>query len=338
MKLTSTDTILVTGATGFVGSHVVEHSLTTDAYVRAFVRPTSNASLLERWNVPIIRGDFDDTETLEKAVQDVTVIVHCAAKVGDWGRVAEYRRANVDGLERLVETARTNGVLKRFVHMSSLGVYPARDHFGTDETISPSANGYDGYTLTKAQAEQMVNEAITRHKFPAVILRPGFIYGPRDRTIFPKLLDSLHKGYFTYLGASDKLLNNTYVGNLVQAIFLAVERDDAIGKTFNIRDGRLVDRKEFITGVCEQIGFRVPKRTLPLEIARPLTRMMEGISRLIGKKEAPLLSQARIKFLALNLDFSIEKARRELGYHPAADFREAIVPTMEWFREEGLVP
>ncbi|MEX0727076.1 MAG: NAD-dependent epimerase/dehydratase family protein [Planctomycetaceae bacterium] len=338
MNLTASDTILVTGATGLVGGHVVESGLKTAAAVRAFVRPTSQTTLLEQWNVPVIRGEFHDAEALKTAMHGATVVVNCAAKVGDWGPVEEYRQVNVIGLERLIEAAQNSGTLKRFVHLSSLGVYPARDHHGTDETVPPSANGYDGYSRTKIEAENVIHAAIAAHRFPAVILRPGFIYGPRDRTIFPKLLKNLHNGVFTYLGNGDKVLNNTYVGNLVQAIFLAIANDGGVAKTFNIRDGRLVSRREFVSAICREAGYPLPTRTLPLGMARLVTRLMESFARLTGKQEAPLLSQARIKFLGLNLDFSIDKARRELRYEPETDFRDAIVTTMDWFRDQRLIP
>ncbi|MDA0832355.1 MAG: NAD-dependent epimerase/dehydratase family protein [Planctomycetota bacterium] len=338
MKITSSDTILVTGATGLVGSHFVENALSLPAQVRALVRPASDTTLLESWNVPIVRGEFHDAEAIKAAMQEVTVVIHCAAKVGDWGSVEEYRQVNVAGIERLIEAAQATGSLKKFVQISTLGVYPARDHHGSDESVSPSASGFDGYTRTKIEAEEVIHRAIDEHRFPAVILRPGFIYGPRDRTVFPKLLAKLQNGMFAYLGDGKKVLNNTYVGNLVRAIILAIENDDIVGQTFNIRDGRLVSRREFIASICEQAGYPVPTRKVPMSVARPLTWLMESCARFAGKKEAPLLSQARIKFLGLNLDFSIDKARRELHYEPEFDFRDAIVTTMNWFRDHEMIP
>lgn len=109
-------------------------------------------------------------------------------------------------------------------------------------------------------------------------------------------------------------MNNTYVGNLCEAIWLAVERDDVAGQVFNIRDPRAVTKREFIETVCNAVGIAKPSKMVPLPVAKFLAKAMESTWRLLGKKEAPLLDNARIKFLGLNLDYSIDKAIRELGY------------------------
>ena len=170
----------------------------------------------------------------------------------------------------------------------------------------------------------MVCDYIRDHKLPAVILRPGFIYGPRDRTVLPKLTERLRSGKFAYLGSPDKLMNNTYVGNLCEAIWLAIERDNVLGEVFNIRDPRAVTKREFIETVCDAAGISKPSKIVPLPIAKFLAKAMETTWRLLGKNEAPLLNSARIKFLGLNLDYSIDKAIRKLGYAGSTDFRDAM--------------
>jgi nucleoside-diphosphate-sugar epimerase len=251
-------------------------------------------------------------------------VIHCAAKVGDWGPTSEYRRVNVDGTRALMDAALATGTLKRWVQISSLGVYEGRDHYGTDEATQPSTTGIDGYTLTKVESELLVCDYIRQHKLPGVVLRPGFIYGPRDRTVLPRLLDRLRSGKFAFLGSVDKLMNNTYVGNLCEAIWLAIERDDVVGEVFNIRDPRAVTKREFIDTVCDAAGLKRPKKVVPLPIAKLLASAMESTWKLLRKKEAPLLNSARIKFLGLNLDYSIDKAIRRLGYHGSTDFQDAM--------------
>ena len=337
MTLTDSDVILVTGATGLVGSHVAEQARNKGHKVRAVVRRPSQCTDLAGWGVELVEGDMTNRDSLARAVQGVSVIVHCAAKVGDWGPTEAYRTVNVDGLRSLIEVAENDSTLKRFVHISSLGVYPARDHYGTDEFEPVSTTGIDGYTLTKVEAENLVREHIRDRRLPAVILRPGFIYGPRDRTILPKLLARLKSGGFKFLGTGRQLLNNTFVGNLVEAIFLAIEKDNVVGELFNITDDRLVSRREFIGTICESAGLPTPTQCVPLPVAKILAGLMEGLYRLLGKQEAPLLSSARIKFLALNLDYCIDKARRELGYAPATDFTDAMITTIAWCRDAGWV-
>src|SRR5262245_60116697 len=125
-------TCLITGATGFVGSHLAEACLTRGWRVRALVRPATNATRLESLGAEVIRGDLTDVEAVTRAATDVDHVFHCAAKVGDWGSVDEYRAVNVHPLRTLL-TASRSSQLKRFVLLSSLGVYPARHHHGTNE-------------------------------------------------------------------------------------------------------------------------------------------------------------------------------------------------------------
>ncbi len=335
MNIQSDEIMLVTGGTGLVGSHVIEAAAKRGVKTRALVRDSSDPALLESCGTERVIGDLADPASIQKAVESVTVIVHCAAKVGDWGHVDDYRAINVAGLENLLKAAQATGTLKRFVHISSLGVYPARDHHGTEESEPVSTKGIDGYTLTKVEAELLVREQIKEHALPATILRPGFIYGPRDRTVLPRIFERLKKKQFAFLGSGEALMNNTYVGNLVDAVFLAIEKDDCVGSYFNIADGRLVSKKEFITTIAEAAEYPIPSKHVPLPVARFLAKAMEGTWKLLRKKEAPLLSNARIKFLGLNLDFSIEKAKRELGYNPQVDYQDGMKQTMDWFRDQG---
>ncbi|MEZ6061223.1 MAG: NAD-dependent epimerase/dehydratase family protein [Planctomycetaceae bacterium] len=331
MKLTDNEIILVTGATGLVGSHVAEQARARNLRVRALCRRGSGTSLLKDWGVEIVEGDLDDADSLKAACEGATVVVHCAAKVGDWGPTDEYRRINVAGTRSLVDAALKSGSLQRWVQISSLGVYEGTDHYGTDETTPPNAAGIDGYTLTKIESEQLVCDEIRDRQFPAVVLRPGFIYGPRDRTVLPRLMERLSTGKFAYLGNTDKLMNNTFVGNLCEAIWLAIERDDVVGEVFNVRDPRAVSKQEFMETICDAAGFNRPKKVVPLPVAKVLASGLEGLWKLLGKESAPLLNRARFKFLALNLDFDIQKANDLLGYNPSADFHDAMRQTVEWF-------
>lgn len=328
---------MITGATGLVGSHVAERAHQFGLRTRTIVRASSDTSLLKQWGVEQIVGDLTNPEVLRQAASGATLVVHCAAKVGDWGPVEDYRDVNVRALDQLLQELESQNTLRHFVDISSLGVYEGRDHYGTDESEQPSSVGIDGYTLTKFEAEQLVLQHVRDKKLPATVLRPGFIYGPRDRTVLPKLLMRLKQGKVKFLGSGEQKMNNTYVENLVDAIFLALESDSAIGEVYNITDGRLVSKREFIGTAAQQAGYGIPTKSVPLPVAKSLARVMESTWKLLGKKEAPLLSNARIKFLGLNLDFCIDKARRQLGYDPQVDFTEGMRRTVEWFRSQNML-
>ncbi len=329
---------LVTGATGFLGGHVAEAFVKRGWPVATLARASSDTKLLEGLGVTVHRGDLTDAKAIARVMADVDVVVHCAAKVGDWGPVAEYRAVNVEGLRALLDAAKSQA-LSRFVHVSTLGVYAARHHHGTDETEPLPAKHADGYTQSKVEAEQLALRYYRDLGVPVVVLRPGFVYGPRDRTVMPRLIGGLRAGTVRYPGAKGRrALNTIFIGNFVQAVFLALASDRAVGQIYNLTDGEFVSKRRFIEAVADAMGLPRPWRAPPLWLARFLTACSEGWAKLRGAKEAPLFTRARLKFLGLNLDFSIDKAKRELGYQPRTNFDDAMYETMAWYKKEAQVP
>ncbi len=325
-------TYLVTGATGFVGGHVAEACVNRGHIVRTIARTTSDTSLLEKLGVTTQRGDLSDPEVVRKAVDGVDVIVHSAAKVGDRGPVDEYRAVNVDGLKNLLEACKGRP-LSRFIHMSSLGVYEPRHHHGTDESVPAYFEHVDGYTQSKAEAERVAVDYCQKHKVPLVILRPGFVYGPRDRTVLPRLIKRLREDRFHYLGGNKRALNSIYIGNLVDVVFLAAENPKAVGQVYNLTDGEAVSKERFINGIVDGLGISRPRQRLPRWLAAIASKVLKwNIRNSARKGKKSWITAAQYKFIQLNLDFSIDKARRELGYQPRVPFDKAMAETMAWYK------
>ena len=180
---------------------------------------------------------------LQAGVAGADWVFNCAAKVGDWGTLQEFRRLNVDALRLLLDAA-VPAQLERFVHVSSLGVYEGRDHYGTDESVPPAANSLDAYTRSKTEAEALVLEYHRRQGLPAAIVRPGFIYGERDRTVLPKLLLQLARGSFMYFG-SGRAETQLHLRDKPGArIFSRRARDSAaVGEHFNSDRWRTGDER-----------------------------------------------------------------------------------------------
>ncbi|MBI3407881.1 MAG: NAD-dependent epimerase/dehydratase family protein [Planctomycetes bacterium] len=326
---------LITGATGFVGGHVVDACLQRGHAVSAFVRPGSNAAALAKQGVVLHRGDLNDVGFLRQALTDVDVVVHCAAKVGDWGPVEDYRQVNVEGLRSLLESCKGQA-LSRFIHMSSLGVYAARNHYGTDETKPLPKRHRDGYSQSKVEAEAVAMHYYRDFGVPVAILRPGFVYGPRDRAVMPRLIENLRTGMVRYPGGKGRrALNTIFVRNLVDAVFLAVEREEAVGQIYNLTDGEAVSKRRFCEAVADAMELPRPTLTPPYWLAWLVTWCCDRAARLRGAKEAPTFSFPRLKFMGLNLDFSIEKAKMDLGYLPRVRFEDAIFETMAWYKENN---
>jgi nucleoside-diphosphate-sugar epimerase len=326
-------TYFITGATGFVGSHIAEASVARGLGVSTIARSGSDSALLERLGATIHRGDLADANLVRRAVEGADVVVHCAAKVGDWGPVEDYRGVNVEGLRTLLEACRGRP-LRCFVHMSTLGVYAARHHYGTTESEPLPADHMDGYTQTKLEAERLALQYQREHGVPVVVLRPGFVYGPRDRTVMPKLIDNLRRRKLRYLGSSKRAMNTIFVSNLVDAVFLVVERPEAVGQIYNLTDDEAVSKRRFIEAIAAGMDLPKPRPfSPPLWLARFIARGMERKARQRGT--APKLTQAGIKLLGLNLDFSIEKAKRDLGYRPRVNFDQGMRETMAWYKQKA---
>lgn len=328
-------TVLVTGATGFVGSHVAEALAKRGDKVRALARSGADTSLLEKLGIEIVRGDLSDPGSIAPAVEGVDVVVHCAAKVGDWGPVDDYRKVNVEGLRALFDAV-LDKPLHRFVHVSSLGVYEARHHYQTDETEPLPDRHIDGYTQSKVESERLALQYHRKQRVPVTILRPGFVYGPRDRSVLPRLSDRLKERSVIYIARGKYALNTTYVGNLADAVLLAIDRPEAVGEVFNITDGEFVSKRKFFETVADGLGLKRPRGfpPVPVWLARWMANWRESVFRKKNKPHPPRITQAQLKFAGLNLDFSIAKARTKLGYAPRVLFDEGMKQTIEWFKSQ----
>ena len=153
--------------------------------------------------------------------------------------------------------------------------------------------------------------------------------------MLPKLLGALRAGRFVYFGSGEQALNCLYVKNLTHALFLAAEAPGAVGEVFNLTDGRRVSKRQFVGRVAELAGLPPPRRRIPLWLARALAALMERRAKRRGATEPPLVNKARYKFLGLNLDYSIDKARRVLGYEPPFSTEEGLVASMAEFAPDG---
>jgi nucleoside-diphosphate-sugar epimerase len=325
---------LITGATGFLGGHLVDACLARGERVSAIVRPGTDAAGLEKQAVQVFRGNFGDANLVGEALNGgVDVIVHCAAKVGDRGPVEEYRPVNVDAFRSLLEACK-NRPLHRFIHMSSLGVYEARHHYGTDESEPLPPGHMDSYTTTKVEGERVAQEFLRDGKPPLTILRPGFVYGPRDKVVLPKLIRHMARKKIHYLGADQRAQNCIFVGNVVDAVFLAVDSPKAVGQIYNLTDGEPVSKRRFIEAVADGMGLKKSKQVLPYWLAALIVRIVKRqMLRSLARGKKPWVTPAQFKFMQLNLDFSIEKARRELGYQPRVSFDQGMKETLTWYRQ-----
>jgi 2-alkyl-3-oxoalkanoate reductase len=325
---------LVTGATGFIGKRLVAELRQQDNGVRALVRHKSRARDLAEQDVDLFTGDITDSASLAAAVDGASHVFHCAAILGDDPN-PDIKRVNVEGTRALLEAC-AGARVRRFVYISSLAVLGARHHHGTEES-APYERAHDAYTNTKIEAEQLVRDFSGRGELETVVLRPGFVYGPGDRLFLPRLIESLARRQFKYVGDGSKVLNMIFVDDLVQALLLARDLPQAAGEVYNLTDGTTTSLREFVTELSRLLELPPPSGQLPPALAWALCYAMEVASKLARSSTPPRLNVTRMKFLYYNQHYSIEKARRELGYTPRFTYREGLPQSLEWLGGPSLL-
>ncbi len=320
---------LVTGGSGFVGNRLARALVERGDQVRALVRDPAGAADLSTLGVELVQGDMTDEASLRRAVDGVDRLFHTAGLVGDWLDRRQAVDVNVEGTRRLLAAAVEAGVT-RAVHVSSLSVLGTKHHHGTDET-GPYVYG-DAYTDTKIDSEQVAREFAAGGRIEVVVLRPGFVYGAGDNHILVPLVERLRSGRFAFIGDGSKEMNTVYIRDVVRAALLADETAAAAGQVYNITDGRNTTIREFVTFITDYLDVPAPTRRVPAAFARAAAAVMESVARAVGAKTPPPLNRSRLRFLYYNQRFSIEKARRELGYDPQISYREGLPPALDWIQ------
>ncbi len=318
---------LVTGGSGFVGNRLARALVERGDRVRALVRDPAGSTDLSALGVELVQGDMTDEASLGRAVKGVDRLFHTAGLVGDWLDRRQAVEVNVEGTRRLLEAAVDAGVT-RAVHVSSLSVLGTKHHHGTDES-GPYVYG-DPYTDTKIDSERVALEFAAGGRIEVAVIRPGFVYGAGDNHVLLPLVERLRRGRFVFIGDGAKEMNTVEIGDVVRAALLADETPRAAGQVYNLTDGRNTTIREFVTFIAEYLDVPAPTKRVPAPIARAAAAVMESVARAVGAKSPPPLNRSRLRFLYYNQRYSIEKARRELGYDPLVSYRDGLPPALDW--------
>ena len=322
---------LVTGATGLVGSHLVEELLKSypEYSVRVLIRPASDKTGLDDKRLEIAWGDLTQPQSLQEAVRNVDVIFHCAAFVSDWASRQEMIKINVTGLKDLLEASIAKGV-RRFVLISSMAVLGMGKQENLDES-APYVRTGDLYNYTKIEAEKLALDYGKKGNLSVTVIRPPYIYGPRDRQMLPRILAFLKEEKFVYINGGNNPFHLVYVGNLVQAMLLAATVPVASGQIYHVTDGVSITRRELIEFIAESLHYAKPTKSVPLELARVACFVMEVICKMLKSKKTPPLNRFRLKFMSTYLTFSIDKATKQIGYQPEPQ-KDCLRRTLDWYR------
>lgn len=325
---------LVTGATGFLGSHIAERLVKRGEHVRAFVRPTSKTSFLESLGVELVQGDVTDAPSLVAALAGIDVVYHAAAMVSDWGPWEGFRTVTVDGTRNMLK-ASTAAHVGRFLYVSTDGVYRYHDlrRGVTEESPMEKRFGpFDYYRKSKSIAEKRVRRHLERGELPITIVRPALVLGERDASMLPGVIAFLKSPRSIYLGSGRNRLPCVHSGDVAELCILAATSTQSAGQTYNAVNQEYVTQRDLFEYAAEYAGLQTPQRSLPFRLVYATVFAMELRSRANGWKPRPQLTRFSANLLGVDFVESAAKAHRELGWKTEVGLREAVRRSVEWAR------
>lgn len=311
--------VFVTGATGFVGGHVVEALLARGYTVRALVRRCVAVPWL--FGAEQVEGDLADAESIRSAARGSDFVVHCAAVSGRGIEADAWNTVNVRGTERVIEACCAAGV-RRLVHLSTIVVHEPRPGVLLDEAAPFAANpGGPGYVASKIAAERLV-QAAPAH-LSVVVLRPGVVYGPRDRAAFSRIVAPLSAGRLLFVAGGHFRCHLVYVENLADAVVASIENVAATG-AYIVIDEPTVEVREFVCDIANGLGLPSPRISIPAFVAAARGWLPRRLRWDIRRYGMPIFTR--------DLRFSTERAQRELGYHSRITYDEGMARLIAWAR------
>lgn len=325
-------TVLLTGGTGFLGSHVAEQLSRAGRPVRALVRKTSDTSFLEKLSgVELVEGAVDDAESMLSAAVGVTAIVHAAGLVKA-RNADEFHRVNTQGTENALAAARRAGSgFRRFVLVSSLAAAGPSDEQGRPVPHDAEPRPVTNYGKSKLAAERAAIAA--KDELPITILRPPAIYGPRDREILA-FFKALNVGVVPYMGSTKNKLSMIYGGDCAAACIAAIDADVPSGSRFFVDDGVVYTFEDLIVHAERALGKRA---WLRIPLPKPVIKTAALASELYGKatNRAVMLTRDKCNELFDQWVCDGANAYGALGWKPETSFEHGAKLTVDWYQQAG---
>lgn len=322
---------VVTGATGQLGSHIVEQLRAAGRPVRAMVRPGSDVRFLEKTGADIIHADLKDKASLEGAMKDAAVVYHAAARVSDWGPWETFRDEAVLSTTNVVDACRAANV-GRLLHVSSISVYghpklAPGERIREDSKLGQNFWMWDYYPRAKLLAEEIA------WTFPRVtVVRPSWIYGPRDRVTIPRVIPALEEKRVPIIGDGSNLLNIIYGGDVARGCILAAEHPAAAGQAYNLCSEGQIKQIDLLNSLTD--ALRLPRITkkVPYAAAIRFAWLKEAWAKLTRSSKPPTITRRAIYLIGRPTMYDIAKARTQLGWSPQVTISEGVQRALEWYR------
>jgi nucleoside-diphosphate-sugar epimerase len=318
--------VFITGANGFIGRALAQRYRSLGAEVCG-----TDFAADPAWNV--VAGDVRQPEKWRNQLAGADLVIHTAAVVSMTAPMRAAWDVNCDGTRRLLTACRELGV-GRFVQLSSVAAFGFDFPDNVDESHPLLTNG-NSYVDTKITSEHTVLAAHAAGEIDCTIIRPGDVYGPASRAWVIVPLDMMRAGQFLLPDRGRGVFSPVYVDDLVDGIVLAAGKPEGAGQIFTLTSGAGVSCAEFFGHHWRWLGKQGSPRTLPTGLTIALAEAALGIARLFGRSTE--LGRGSVGLLARPATYSIEKARRLLGYAPAVDLAEGMRRTEAWSREKGLI-
>ena len=330
-------TVLVTGASGFLGGRLAEMLVERGEHVRVLARGSSDLRHLSHLQIHTVRGDLDAAAALAEAVRGVRAIYHCAACSTDWAPLQTYIATNVRGTQNLLDAAVRAGSVERFVHVSTTDVY-GYPQAPCDESAPRRDVGLP-YNRTKIQGEEAVWKAHREHELPATVVRPATIFGPRGKDFVVEIAEMLRQRMMLLI--SNRQVRDgrvrggfTYVDNMATAMMDAAASPATLGRAYNISDGSGATWREYTNALADALGYKRPWLRLSFPAAMALGRTMEIPHGWLKLKGRPLLTRHAVHLLGQDQEFPTARARADFGFAPRVSLAEGIERSAAWVRSQ----
>jgi nucleoside-diphosphate-sugar epimerase len=325
--------VLITGATGLIGSHLTQRLIEENFHVRALVRNPGKAGWLKEIGAEIVQGDITDAESMISAAQGCQVIFHGAAWVSERGTKDEIWKANVQGTQNAVNAALAARV-QRFIQISSCAVYGSRQEFDIDESYPMRKTG-KLYWDSKIDAEEIVQQSQKQHGLPIVIARVSQVYGPRSYQFTIRPIEVIKAGKMILIDGGRHLCKPVFIANLMDGLMLCAQKEQAIGEAINLTDGSPIPWRDFFGAYGRMLGEE-SFPSLPYSLAWSAALLFEIQAKITGKKAS--FTRSAVQSLRSSNSFSNKKAKSILNWEPRFNLEQGMQQTENWLREQGYIP
>ncbi len=322
-------TILVTGATGFLGSALVTELIRQKQPVRILARDEQKARAQFGDAVTIIVGDINDEEPVRRAVDGATIIYHLVGRLYHPSTPPElYYRTHVEGTRILLNACKEQSQIQRIVHCSTTGVHgeTGKTPAAEDAPFAPT----NPYEVTKLEAELLALRAWQEQGLPVSVARPGLVYGPGDLHLLG-FFSSIQKGLFRVIDGGKALLHPIYIDDMTAAFLLCAECPQSIGHSYNLAGDHPVTMRELATAIAHSLNKELPGGSIPLWLANIASDIFALTPGIRGEK-APL-TRSRVKFLTHSRVYDISRAKNELSFSTGVQLEEGMKRTAAWYRK-----